>query len=164
MQKNYIFIITMLVFMIPSLLFSGPVSALTEDHCLKRDSVREQYTGIQGMPFGGRMGGMLRMMDSLNLTKEQQENIWSIMDEKRRQMRSYMMSIHEGRKQIHEVAAGSYDAAQVQKLADAQGKAMANLIVLRTHTRVKIQSILTPEQQLRFKELRNQRHSGLLEH
>lgn len=163
MKNRHILIITMLVIAIPTLILSGPVSAFKGGQCLDRGSLHKQSAGMGGMPFGGRMGGMLRMMDALDLTQEQREQIWSVMDEKRTQMRTYMVSTHEGRKQLHEAAAeGDYDAAQVRKLADAQGKAMADMIVLRTQTWAQIQSMLTPEQQAKFTELRNQRHSGFL--
>jgi protein CpxP len=165
MKKRNILITTMLVAAIPVLILSGPVSAFKGGHCLERGGLHQRLTGMGGMPFGGRMGGMLRMMDALDLTKEQREKIWNIMDEKRTQLRTYMISMHEGRKQVHEAAAeGDYDAAQVRKLADAQGKAMADLIVLRTSTRVEVQSVLTPEQQAKFKELRDQRRGKFLKH
>ena len=165
MKKRHILIITILVAVIPALILSGPVSAFKGGRCLEHNGLHKQSTGMGGMPFGGRMGGMLRMMDTLNLTKEQREKIWSIMDEKHTQRRTYMISMYEGRKQIHEIAAeGSYDEAQVRKLADAQSKSMADLIVLHTQTQAQIQSILTPEQRVKFKALRDQQRSGFLEH
>jgi Spy/CpxP family protein refolding chaperone len=165
MKKRYIFATTMLVVAIPALLLSGPVSAFKGGHCLEHGGHHVQYTKIVGMPFSGGMRGMIGMIDALDLTKEQQEKVWNIMDEKRTQRRTHMISMREGRKQIHEaVSQGSYDAAQIRKLADDQGAAMADLIVLHAHARAQIRSVLTPEQQAEFQTMHGQRRGGFVKH
>ena len=105
-----------------------------------------------GMPFGGQMGKVFRMMESLDLDQAQRDEVWNILDEKRSQMRTHMKSIFEGRQQLRELASGEYDEVRVRELADDQGKTIASLIVLRTETRSQIYSILTPDQQSRLSE------------
>lgn len=111
-----------------------------------------QSASMGGMPFGGQMGKVFRMMESLDLDQAQRDEVWNILDEKRSLMRTHMKSLFEGRQQLRALANGEYDEARVSELADDQGKTIASLIVLRTETRSQIYSILTPDQQSKLSE------------
>ena len=58
------------------------------------------------------------------------------------------------------VEADPFDAALVRQLADSQGRAMADMIVLRVQGRQEIKALLTSEQQARFKALQERRRGG----
>jgi Spy/CpxP family protein refolding chaperone len=87
---------------------------------------------------------MLHMLERLEVTDEQREKIWAVMDKNRRALRQAMR-------------AGPYDAALVRQLADRQGQLKADMIVLGAQGRQEIRALLTPEQQERFKEMKKHR-------
>ncbi|MCU7871716.1 MAG: Spy/CpxP family protein refolding chaperone [Candidatus Thiodiazotropha sp. (ex Lucinoma borealis)] len=162
MKRRSVLIIAALVITLPTLVLMGQTFASQRDNCLGHGGFRNHPASMTGMPFGRRMKHMFRMMESLELSQAQRERVWSIQDDKHLQMRTHMASLFEGRKQLQETAINGYDETTVRKLADAQGKTMADLIVLRTQTRSRVRSVLTPEQQAKFSELRTSRRGKYL--
>jgi Spy/CpxP family protein refolding chaperone len=125
--------------------------------------------GPQGMGFGGPgMGYGLhrmdsearieRMADALDLTKEQRDKVRAIVDKSRPQTRELRDKLADNRKQLHTlVQQGSAKEADVRKLADTQGKLMADMIVQRTKVRNEIHAVLTPEQREKLQQRFEQR-------
>ncbi len=102
-----------------------------------------------GMGHGG-MGAEARidrMADALDLSQKQRDQVRGIVDKSRPSMRELHDRMHDNRKQLR--ALMQQDKApqgEVRRLADIQGKAVADMIVLRTQMRSEIRSVLTPEQ------------------
>jgi Spy/CpxP family protein refolding chaperone len=111
----------------------------------------------------GRMHGLLRGLD---LTDEQRDAVFKIFHEQMPTVHDKMKALRAGREQLREAAmTATYDPGKVRELADAQGKLMADLIVLRTESFNKVYALLTPEQQKKVSEWRGhgwreRRHEG----
>ena len=109
--------------------------------------------GGQHLGMGHRGQGMDderhidRMADALDMTKEQRTRARGIIDKSRPGTRELQDRLQDNRKQLH--ALMQQEAApekEVRRLADIQGKAIADMIVQRTKVQADIRSILTPEQ------------------
>jgi Spy/CpxP family protein refolding chaperone len=125
--------------------------------------------GPQGMGFGGPGMGygphrmdpearIERMADMLDLTKEQRDKVRAIVDKSRPQTRELRDKMADNRNQLRTLAQqGSPKEADVRKLADTQGKLMADMIVQRTKVRTEIHAVLTPEQREKLQQRFEQR-------
>ncbi len=89
-----------------------------------------------------------RMADALDLTKAQRDQARAIVDKSRTPARELSDQMRDNRKQLHALMQQDKVAErEIRRLADIQGKAIADMIVLRTKVQTDIRSILTPEQQ-----------------
>lgn len=113
--------------------------------------------GDHAMGVHGPGGGEHRFMhfaDRLNLTQAQRTTIRAVFDKARPQMRTLRDRMRHDRRALHELmAAGKADPAQVRKLADAQGRNVAEMIVLRSGIHRRIQAVLTPEQRQHLQKM-----------
>jgi Spy/CpxP family protein refolding chaperone len=106
----------------------------------------------------GREHGAGRLIWQLDLTKAQREQVRAVLDEGREKSYLYRTSLREGRATLRNaMRADDSDMAEVRKLAEAQGRALADLIVLRAETRDRIRAVLTPEQRTRLEALQSGR-------
>ena len=117
-----------------------------------------------GHDIGMGQGGMHsetridRLADALDLSRKQRDQVRSIVDKSRPPMRELHDRMRENRKQLH--ALMQQDKAQegeIRRLADLQGKAIADMIVLRSRMRTDIRSVLTSEQREKIKSHLGQR-------
>jgi Spy/CpxP family protein refolding chaperone len=114
--------------------------------------------GMGGGFAGGPEGRIMRMADKLNLNKEQREKVWKIVDSQRSAAREKMYSMMESRKALREASRGKdFDAKKIRSLADAQGKTIADLMVMKAETMHQIRGVLTPEQQAQLDKMREHR-------
>lgn len=112
--------------------------------------------GRHGMDSEARID---RMTDALDLTKEQRGQVRSIVDKSRTPARELSDRMRDNRKQLHALMQQDKAAdGEIRRLADIQGKAIADMIVLRTKVQTDIRSILTPEQRQKMQERFGQRH------
>jgi len=96
-----------------------------------------------------------RMAETLGLTKEQRDAMRAIVDKARPQTRELRDKLSENRKQLHALMQqGSPKETDVRKLADAQGRATADMIVLRTKVQTEIRGVLTEQQREKLQQLR----------
>jgi len=117
--------------------------------------------GSHGHGFAGSGRGMMKMMERLDLTKAQREQVWDILDSQRKAAREKLFALKDGRKALRAaVRSPDYDAGKVRQLADAQGKAIAELMVMRADTHHRIRAVLTPEQRTRLDSFRSGHHKG----
>lgn len=119
--------------------------------------------GSRAMGFEGHRGYMDsdkmigRMAASLNLTKEQRDAMYAIVDKSRPQTRELRDRLAETHKQLR--ALMQQDApkdSEVRQLADAQGKAIADMIVLHAKVRTEIHNVLTDAQRVQMQQWRGQ--------
>ena len=118
-----------------------------------------RHHGGGDLGFGHGPERIERMAERLDLSDEQRDSIRAIVDKARPAFREYGDSLRDNREKLRELAqADDADQAAIRALADAQGGAMADMIVLRTDMMREVRAVLTPEQR---KELENRRsHHG----
>ncbi len=154
-MKKSIFITSVAGLLIGVLLLIGNASAFGRGPCQGFGGSQEGHSPMMGMPFKGPMGRMFRMAEKLELSKEQRDQIWNVMDENRREMRVHMESLYEGRKELGRIGStAAYDELEARKLAEAQGKTLVEVIYLKSQAKNRIKGILTAEQQAKFAEMR----------
>jgi Spy/CpxP family protein refolding chaperone len=116
---------------------------------------RGQHAMGSGRHHGDHESRIERMADVLGLTKDQRDAVRAIVDKSRPQQRALRDTLRENRKQLHaQMQQGTPSASEMRKVADAQGRAIADMIVLRTKTQADINAILTQEQREQFLEMR----------
>jgi len=102
------------------------------------------------------------MAASLNLSKQQRDAMYAIVDKARPQTRELRDRLIENHKQLRALTQqGAPKESEVRKLADAQGKAIADMIVLRTKIRTEIRGVLTDAQRQQLDQWREQRGGRL---
>jgi Spy/CpxP family protein refolding chaperone len=110
--------------------------------------------GHPGMSFGDRAEHMARRLD---LTKEQRDSVRAVEDKYRPQMRALRDRMMDTRKALADAAPGD---ARLRELADAQGKTMAEMIVLRAQIRAEMDKILTDAQREQMRQWRERPMRG----
>lgn len=117
--------------------------------------------GAYGAGFGrGGMGGGIdsethvdRLAYRLNLTPDQRTKVRAIVDKARPETRALRDKLFDNRQQLRTlVSQGTAKEADVRKLADTQGKLMADMIVHRSKVHSEINAVLTPEQREQFQQ------------
>ncbi len=94
-----------------------------------------------------------RMADTLDLTPEQRSQMRGIVDKSRPQTREVRDRLHDSRKQLRALMRqDKASEGEIRRLADMQGKAMADMIVLRAKVQADISSLLTPEQRQKLQQ------------
>jgi Spy/CpxP family protein refolding chaperone len=97
--------------------------------------------------YGDTEAGIERMAHHLDLTKDQLSAVRAIVDKDRPQLRALLDQLAGNHRQLRELKKQSpLDEGQLRTLADAQGKAIADMTVLRTEMRADIDKVLTEEQ------------------
>lgn len=113
--------------------------------------------GMSGM-HGDPEARIEHMVKELNLSTTQRDAVRAITDKHRAEMRALRDRMTDNHKQLRTLTAqGDVDATKVRALADAQGKDMADMIVLRTRMQAEIGKVLTPAQR---EQMQKQRRGG----
>ena len=114
--------------------------------------------GFHGRHGGGYGEGPMMPLRSLDLTEAQRDQVFKIFHEQAPAMHEQMKQLRDARHDLAQAAAGDqYDAARVRAAAEAQGKAVTQLALLRAQTMQRVHDVLTPEQRAKLKE-RFERH------
>ena len=101
---------------------------------------------------------MMRLR-GLDLTEAQRDQVFKIFHEQSPAMREQMKQMRKARADLTEAAGGErYDAERVGAAAEAQGKAVTQLALLRAQTMQRVREVLTPEQRAKLKERFERRH------
>ena len=130
-------------------------------HAFPPNSAHSCMHGARSMGFTGHDGysdpdrRIDRMADSLNLTKAQRDAMRAIVDKARPQTRELRDKLAENHKQLRALMQQDVPKEnEVRQLAEDQGRAIAEMIVLRTKVRTEIRGVLTDAQ----REQLQQRH------
>jgi Spy/CpxP family protein refolding chaperone len=114
------------------------------------------FKGHGGYADSDRM--IEHMAASLDLSKEQRDAMYAIVDKVRPQTRALRDRLAETHKQLRALTRqGTPKESEVRKLADEQGKAIADMIVLRTQVRAEINGVLTDAQRQQLEQWRGHR-------
>ncbi|MHB8535705.1 MAG: Spy/CpxP family protein refolding chaperone [Sulfuricaulis sp.] len=97
------------------------------------------------------------MATKLNLSKEQRDAMFAIVDKARPQTRALRERMTNNRKQLHALMQqGTTKDSELRKLADDQGRAIADMIVLRTKIRTEIRGVLSDAQRQQIEQWHEQ--------
>jgi periplasmic protein CpxP/Spy len=114
--------------------------------------------GFYGRGYGGVDARIERLADRLDLSQTQRDALRAIVDKARPQMRALRDRLFANRRQLQLLAREAKpDETRIAQLADAQGRAIAELIVLRTKMDGAIRGVLTDEQRDRLERWRRPR-------
>ena len=107
--------------------------------------------GPMGMHGGDRGHGM--MLRGLDLTEAQRDQIFKIHHDQAPAMREQMKQVRHAREDLMKSAsADRFDETHARQAADALGKAVSAMAVMRAQTMNRVRQILTPEQRARMDE------------
>jgi len=112
---------------------------------------------------GHREGGPMMQLRALGLSEAQRDRVFKIFYDQMPAMREQMKQLRQARAELTQAAAGErYDEQAVRAAAEAQGKAVTQLALLRAQSMQKVSAVLTPEQRAKLKERfeRHQRFRG----
>ena len=117
----------------------------------------------RGMGFGRHgMGSEMRidrMSEFLGLSTEQRNQMRAIVDKARPQSRDLRDKLRDNHQQLRTLMQQDRPKdSEVRKLADAQGKLIADQIVQRTRMQSEIRAVLTPEQREKLQQRFGRRH------
>jgi periplasmic protein CpxP/Spy len=100
-----------------------------------------------------RQGSAMMRLRGLDLTEAQRDQVFKIFHEQAPAAREQMKTIRSARRDLAQAALGDrYDAERVRAAAEAQGKAVTQLALLRAQTMQRVNAVLTPEQRAKAKE------------
>lgn len=94
--------------------------------------------------------GWGRLADRLNLTTEQRASLSAIDDKYRPELRDLRQLLSDNRKTLTRMDATD---PKLQELAEAQGKTLADVIVLRKNILADVDKVLSDDQRRQFHEL-----------
>lgn len=119
--------------------------------------------GNYGAGFGPGMGGrggmdpevrVDRLAARLDLSAEQREQVRAIIDKAQPETLALREKLNDNRQQLQTLARdGDAKESEIRKLAETQGKLMADMIVQRAKVHNAINTVLTPEQRERFQQM-----------
>lgn len=120
-------------------------------------------TFVDAEPLGRAPGGMhetraLRWLRQLHLTEAQRDQMFRIFHDQAPATREQMKLVRRAREALRSAAlAPGFDRAQARSLADAEGKALSDMALLRAQTMSRVAAILTPEQREKLQQLKKLR-------
>ena len=125
-------------------------------------AARQEPGGDGGQRHFGRMhrgfGGDGLALRQLDLTDAQREQVRLIFEQNRDEMRAAGEKLRTARRGLHDATSvGSVDEAAIRTAAEALANAEAEAAINRARVHAQVWQILTPEQQAKAKELREQR-------
>ena len=96
-------------------------------------------------------GGPMMHLRALGLSEAQQDQVFKIFHEQAPAMHEQRKQMRRAREELRKLASAErVDAARVRQLADALGKAIAEMAVMRVQTMHRVREILTAEQRARL--------------
>ena len=105
-------------------------------------------------PFPGGPRGIAQMVQSLDLTSEQLEQVKALDEAERSSSKQYMEKMREADEGIKAIIeSGSFDEEAVRELATAASEAMVEMRVISAQTDAAIYQLLTAEQRTTLSKL-----------
>lgn len=106
---------------------------------------------------GGRGRGMERIMQQLNLTPEQSEQIKAIKEQSKTQTQALMQQMQTSREEMRSLLASDSSPEQLREQHQAVQNLHQELSTNRFETMLEMREVLTPEQRTQMVELIEQR-------
>lgn len=107
----------------------------------------------------GKRGSMgANMMQKLNLTPQQQQQMQVLIKEKESKIRPVKMEIRRINQTIHQLDTSSPDYKnRIFSLASEKSKKVLRMVIEKGEMRMKIEAVLNPDQRAKFKKIRQKR-------
>jgi Spy/CpxP family protein refolding chaperone len=104
-------------------------------------------------------GGPMMQLRGLDLTEAQRDQVFQIFHEQAPAFHEQMKQLRAAQSAMRAASeTDRFDASRAQAAADAQGKAVSQLAMLRAQTAQRVRAILTPEQRAKLDERHKRRH------
>ena len=118
--------------------------------------------GRHGGHEAHQMGGHgMRALRGLDLTQEQRDQVFKLFHAQAPALRDRMQAARGAQRELRKIARSpSFDAARARELADAAGKAHADVALMRAESMSKVIALLTPEQRAKLEEARERGPRG----
>lgn len=115
------------------------------------------HRGMQA-PSRSMMDGVMRAIKRLDLSDEQQENIWVTAHDLKGQLHPVMVEMKKGQRELRElISSGNYDAKAVAELAKKEGDLTEQRILLTSEAVANVLGQLTEEQRARLEAMKTER-------
>ncbi|MBW4651106.1 MAG: Spy/CpxP family protein refolding chaperone [Kastovskya adunca ATA6-11-RM4] len=108
-------------------------------------------------PLGERSD---RLMQQLNLTSEQQQQLQAIRERDQGQMRQQRQALHQEKQQLMQLMAGNATEAEIRTQHNQVKALQQQLGDARFESMLAMRNVLTPEQRSRFAQLMQQRREN----
>ncbi len=116
-------------------------------HGMHGKGSQHQMTGM------GHHHGMARALHSLNLTDEQHDKVFELMQSQMRQQHESMRASRKAQEALRQLTREpGFDAAKAKALADELGQLKAQQLLHRAQTESQLRALLTPEQRKQLDE------------
>jgi periplasmic protein CpxP/Spy len=97
----------------------------------------------------------LRWLRQLALTEAQRDQMFGIFYDRAAATREQMKLLHRAREALRAAALSPvFDQAQARNLAEAAGRALSDMALMRAETMSRVAALLTPEQREKLRGLR----------
>ena len=125
----------------------------------KQAMMQAMQQKMQSENLYGRQGSLsTKMMQKLNLSPQQQQQMQALIREKENTIRPIKMEIRQLNQTISQLDTTVSDyKKQIFTLADAKSKLVFRMVIEKGEMRMKIESVLNTEQRAQFNELRQKR-------
>lgn len=124
----------------------------------RRIRLEEGSLGVEDRYFGPGWGARLPvglMLEILDLSDAQKEQIKGLMAAHRTAAEPYRAQLRDGDRALDDATAnGQFNEAQIRAIAQSQAQANVEITVLGEKLRTEIFSLLTPEQRAKLEERR----------
>lgn len=120
--------------------------------------------GGPGRGFAGGFGGPPLLLRQLDLTAEQREQVRTIFEQQREELRAAgerLRAAEQGRQEA--ITAVPYDEQAIRNSSNEIAAAMTDLAIVEARIHSQIHALLTPEQQAKADELRAERQKRMEE-
>src|SRR5438105_11853427 len=105
----------------------------------------QAHQGRRG--FAG--GHLQRLAQTLNLTDSQKQQAQTIFKEARQSAQPLRQQLKQNREALSTAAKAGNSEAQIQQLANEQGRMLGQMVAIRTEASSKFYQLLTPEQRVK---------------
>jgi len=111
-----------------------------------------------GMMRKGKQHSMNAMMRQLNLSPQQKQKMQTLIQQRDQAIKPIRQELRQIKQAINQLDTSSPNyKAQIFSLADAKAQRIRHMVIEKGEMRMKIESLLTPEQRAKFKQMRQNR-------
>ena len=116
---------------------------------------------LRERPFRDRGARKLKLMEEINLSEDQKNQLAAIRDQYKEQIQSLRQQMRSERQKLRDLMAGTASMAEIRVQHQQVAKIGQSLHNLRFESMLEMRQVLTPEQRSQFAQLMKQhRHRG----
>ncbi|MDD2728798.1 Spy/CpxP family protein refolding chaperone [Malikia sp.] len=138
--------------------FAAPRQGGCEPGAMPGMEAHQPMAGMGGM---GGHNGFAMGLHSLNLSDEQHDKVFELMQGQMRQQHEAMRAGRKAQEELRQLAREpGFDAAKAKPLADQLGQLQAQQLLRQAQAESQLRALLTPEQRKKLDESAGQRQHG----